>query len=351
MKLRRAAFALCATGGSGLLVAAAALLLWVKSPQDVVQLRNALLYEVAPAGAYDWTPAKVPQDFMLERAPAPHAVEDFALDALRNSADSEFGKALQLAAALVRNRTVDWRGDAEPIQADTQTTLTAISQQGLGYCADYTQVLMGLAHAAGIQVREWGMAFGAYGGEGHAFVEVYDHTLEKWVFLDPFFSFYVTSQTGVPLSAGEFREALLSGHAGETVHLVPIDAAKFGFKSPEHALKYYNRGAPRFYLWWGNNVFSYDANPVVRRLGQSSRTAGQIAAILLHVQPRLVLSQGYVDADAFERLYLTRVVLYVAGACSALLVVGICLVPVARSLGRSQAKKVNDFRAMSRDAD
>jgi len=334
MNLRSAAIVLCAAGGSGLLVAAAALLLWVKSPQDVVQLRNSLLYEVAPEGAYDWTPAEVPQDFMLERAPAPHAVEAFARDALRKSAgNSEFEKALQLSAALVRNRTVDWRSDAEPIQADTQTTLTEISQQGLGYCADYTQVLMGLAHAAGIDIREWGMAFGAYGGEGHAFVEVYDHTLGKWVFLDPFFSFYVTNQAGVPLSAGEFREALLSGRAGETVHLLPIDAAKFGFKSPEHALKYYNRGAPRFYLWWGNNVFSYDANPVVQRLGQGSRTAGQIAAILLHVQPRLVLAQAYVDADALGHLYLTRVVLYVAGVYSVLLVAGICLVPVARRSG------------------
>jgi hypothetical protein len=190
------------------------------------------------------------------------------------------------------------------------TALERITTDGAGYCADYTQVYGAIGRAAGLSVREWGMSFDGYGGDGHAFNEVWDRSRGKWLFIDSFFSFYVTDPDGEPLSATELRGHLLDGTTSE-LQVVPINPARFGFKSPARALEYYRRGAPRFFLVWGNNALSYDAAPAVKAFSGVSRSAEQVAGIALGLHPRLVISRDFADPAAVAELVRLRVVMIV----------------------------------------
>jgi hypothetical protein len=271
------------------------LALSIHSSRDLVRLRNSLLVEVHPAGAYDWTPASVPDDFLWERRAAPEPIAAAAAAIGAGSPRSgDFAEALAIATKLAQNKTSD-----QPIKSDTLTAYRMITQRGLGYCADYTEVFLALAHASGIPVREWGAAFDAYGGDGHAFVEIYDRDRAQWIFIDPFYSFYVTA-AGRPISVAELQSALRAPDSD--VQVVPIVRDKFGFKTPERALAYYRRGATRFYLWWGNNIFSYERAPLVAHAASLSRSAEQVAAIFAGVQPKLVLATGNLDEIALRDL-------------------------------------------------
>lgn len=60
------------------------------------------------------------------------------------------------------------------------------------------------------------MSFAGYSGEGHAFNEIYDHRLAKWVVIHSFFSFHLTVRaSGEPLSSLELRERLAAGEGVE----------------------------------------------------------------------------------------------------------------------------------------
>ena len=290
----------------------------IHSGRDLVRIRNSLLVEVHPAAAYDWTPAKIPDDFLWERraAPQPISAAAAAIDSgARNSDD--FAEALAIATKLAQNKQSD-----KPIQSDTLTAYHMITERGLGYCADYTEVFLALAHASGIPVREWGAAFDAYGGDGHAFVEIYDRGRAQWIFIDPFYSFYVTA-AGRPISVAELQSALRAPHSD--VQVVPIVREKFGFKTPERALAYYRRGATRFYLWWGNNIFSYEHAPLVAHAASLSRSAEQVAAIFAGVQPKLVLATGNLDESALrdlERLRALVIIVVVASATALIALLG-----------------------------
>jgi hypothetical protein len=298
---------IAATGLIAALSSLAYLALQVDSSQDLVLLRNAVIAEVEPEGAHEWTPSSMPSDYLAETRETPEPIARFAAAAGRGATPpDDFETAVRLARALVQNRK---RGRGA-IQDDTVTALERITAEGAGYCADYTQVYGALGRAAGLSVREWGMSFDGYGGDGHAFNEVWDRARGKWLFMDSFNSFYVTDLRGEPLSAIEFREALLDATAGG-VQVVPVDPAKFGFKSPDRALDYYRRGAPRFFLVWGNNVLSYDAAPAVRAVSGVSRSAEQVIGIALGLQPRLVISQDLADARGVAELKRLRAVMMV----------------------------------------
>jgi hypothetical protein len=284
----------------------------VDSSQDLVLLRNAVIAEVAPAGAHDWTPDSTPADYLAETLPTPAPIERFAMAAQGDSrASDDFETAVNLARALGQNRK---RGRG-PIQDDTVTALERITTEGAGYCADYTQVYGALGRAAGLAVREWGMSFDGYGGDGHAFNEVWDRARNKWLFIDSFNSFFVTDPDGQPLSAAEIRQALLDGTSDE-LQVVPINPEKFGFKSADRALAYYRRGAPRFFLVWGNNVLSYDESPAVKALSGVSRSAEQLVGIAVGMQPKLVIPRDFADPEGVAELIRLRVVmiLFVLGA-------------------------------------
>jgi Transglutaminase-like superfamily len=281
------------------------LLFSIEDARDLVHIRNSLLLTIGPSTAFDWTPANVPHDFQSETLAVPQelqAAADAAVASLPADATA-FDKAIALSRHLVRVSK-----GAGPIQQDTVTSYRKITQEGLGYCADYTQVFNALARAASLPVREWGAAFGGYGGDGHAFNEIYDAASGRWIFVDSFYSFYVT-QKGRALSAMEFRDELLRPKAERTAEVVPIDPEHFGFKSAERALDYYARAAPEFYLWWGNNVLTYDASPVLQRLSRMSRSAEQVGAVLVGLQPKLVVAEGTGSPGGLAKLQRTRVLL------------------------------------------
>src|SRR3546814_14332335 len=78
---------------------------------------------------------------------------------------------------------------------------------------------------------------------GHAFNEIWDPALQKWVFIDSFVSFYVVDRaSGVPLSALEFRAALLEEPDAEAIEVMQTVPERFPFKSVERALDWYRRG-------------------------------------------------------------------------------------------------------------
>jgi hypothetical protein len=282
------------------LVAGAWLALKAHDARDLVKFRNAMLVQVGAPDVFDWRPANRPADFREEHAEAPPEIGEAVRLAVGSEArNSELRTALDLARHLARNRQ---RGSL-PIQKSTLDTYRRIVGEGQGYCADFTQVFNGLAHAAGLEVREWGMSFEGYGGDGHAFSEVFDRGLDQWVFVDSFYSFYVTNHSGRPLSATDFRDRLLTGSTD--LHVEPIVAEKFGFKSPERALAYYRRGAPSFYMWWGNDVFTYDNNAVLAHL-EASRALQQLAGVVLGIQPALMLETGHIQTQGLFELRLIR---------------------------------------------
>ncbi len=295
---------------AGVLVATSSLAylgLQVDSSQDLVLLRNAVIAEVEPAGAHQWTPDSMPADYLAETLPTPEPLVRFAMEAQRGSTPTDdFETAVNLASALGQNR----KRRRDPIQDDTVTALERITADGDGYCADYTQVYGALGRAAGLSVREWGMSFDGYGGDGHAFNEVWDRKRGKWLFIDSFNSFFVTDLDGQPLSATDIRKALLDGTSSE-LQVVPINPAKFGFKSSARALEYYRRGAPRFFLVWGNNMLSYDASPAVKAFSGVSRSAEQLVGIAVGLQPKIVISRDFADPEAVAELLRLRVVMIV----------------------------------------
>ena len=107
------------------------------------------------------------------------------------------------------------------------------------------------------------------------------------------------------------RDALLTGAAGEAVEFGPIVESRFGFKSVSDAMAYYQRGADQFYLSWGNNVFSYDAHPLVRLFGPISRGLEQAATIAVGVHPETRLLPSEENRLAIQTLLRMRNTLFV----------------------------------------
>lgn len=313
-------------------VAGSWLALKAHDARDLVKFRNAMLVEVGAPDVFDWRPATRPADFREEHAEAPPEIRDAVRAAVGSeSHHSEFLTTLDLARHLAQNR----QHGSLPIQKSTTETYREIVGKGRGYCADFTQVFNGLAHAAGLEVREWGMSFEGYGGNGHAFSEVFDRGRDQWVFIDSFYSFYVTDHSGRPLSASELRDRLLSGSSD--LHVEPIVADKFGFKSPERALTYYRRGAASFYIWWGNDVFTYDNNAVLAHL-DASRALQQLAGIALRVQPRLMLAAGHIQTQGLFELRLIQGLLVALTAGVTLFAITSLMLLVARRRRAAKAR-------------
>jgi len=140
-------------------------------PTEAVRVRNSLIFDVTDMREAQWTPSQYPTSFKLE-ASNPPALFIEAVSATGRSNESytdDFGSALAIGRQLAVGK---FKGGA--IQPDTASTFTKIMEEGTGYCADFTQVFNGLAHAAALPVREWGMSFDGFGGSGHAFNEVFD---------------------------------------------------------------------------------------------------------------------------------------------------------------------------------
>lgn len=306
---------LLATSAVVLAVVTVAIATTLHNDADLVRLRNALLFHVAEARGHAWTPRQPPADFLAEKMPPPAQLRVHAQEALAGltGRPSELEKAFALARHLAGNR----ERHGERIQKRTLETYQDIITRGAGYCADYTQVFNALALAADVPVREWGMSFDGYGGQGHAFNEVYDTGLDKWVFIDSFFSLYATDPAGRPLSAAELWAALKQPET--PLRMVPILPEAFGFRSPARAITYYRRGVDSFFLLWGNNVFSYDASIASRLFGPLSRSAEQLATMATGVYPQMRIFRDMANPAGLAELTRLRMLLVIfvtaAGTC------------------------------------
>ena len=292
---------------------------------DAVRIRNAMVAELGAPAQTDWTPSAIPPDYNWENLPAPTFFTTIAEEVVPPEArqGSVLAKAVRLARHL---RLTSHHG--EPIQANTRETYEKIVSGQGGYCSDYTQAFNALALAAGLKVREWGFTWEDM-ANGHAFNEVWEPDLEKWIFIDAFMSFYVVdAATGQPMSALEFRASLLGESGAGEAQVVPIVAERFGFKSPQKALDWYRRGVPQMFLLLGNNVFSYDANLVIRMTESLPRSVEMLVAILLGEHPRFLLVPPASDLevkDKVEQLRLQLVWLLIKLAAIAILGIGLLI--------------------------
>lgn len=250
-----------------------------------VRIRNAMVANLGHPDQTQWSPAAIPANFNWEQQPAPDFFTKIVGDVLPSDTSdlSDFDKALLLAYHL----RVTSAGEG-PIQANTRETYGRIVSGQGGYCSDYTQSFNALALAAGLSVREWGFTWEDM-ANGHAFNEVWEPELGKWIFLDSFGSFYVVDKGDrIPLSALEFRSRLITEEGKLSVDIVPIVESRLGFRNAEKSIAWYARGMPRMFLILGNNVFSYDSNPIIRNLEALPRSIEMMAAILIGEHPRFL---------------------------------------------------------------
>lgn len=265
---------------------------------EAVRLRNALLLQPSSEADFRWTPDAVPADYRRERRPAE---TDFLsiVAALDLNALGDGDKALRLAGHLAEHAQ-----DKGPVQDDLAATYRGI-REGYGYCADFVKAFLALAHAAGLDARQWAFSFDGFGGHGHTFVEVFDRGRGKWLFIDPHNNFHVVdAASGESLSALEFRDSLL-GRRGP-VRMQPNGPGRLGYIHEDKALDYFRRGAAEWYLWWGNAVFSYYAHPLVRLAGRLSRTLAHLAANFAGVQPHIRIYPAPESRVAAQRMFALR---------------------------------------------
>lgn len=262
---------------------------------EAVRLRNALVIDPEPVSRAGWAPGQSPAGFRVETLPPDPRFVAVA-HAIGADQGPDFSRMLAIAGHLTEKAK-----EAGPIQADNWNTYKHI-REGTGYCADFIQTFMALAHAAGLSAREWGFSFDGFGGWGHAVVEVYDRQRGHWVFLDVFNNFHVVDRaSGDPLDVERWRQAIKRG--GKDVRVVLNGPGRFGWADGEQGMwDYYRQGVDGWYLWMGNAVETYDRHPLVSLAGQFSRALEQMTAILVGVHPHIrVLESGHNRAD-LERM-------------------------------------------------
>lgn len=273
------------TAGVGINLLALALLggyvVWLAHPAtEAVRLRNALLLQPSRPGDFSWIPPAFPEDYVREWRPASPEFCDVVSGLGVDAVTSDWGKALALSGHLTER--AESKG---PVQADLVTTYRRI-RDGYGYCADFVKVFLALAHASGLDVRQWAFSFDGFGGHGHTVVEVFDRQRERWLLLDVFNNFYVVDEAnGEPLGALEYRDALQRGHVRTALRR--SGPGRPGFVHEHKAVEYYRRGLDQWYLVWSNAVFSYYAHPAVKLAGKVSRRLAHLVANVVGVQPRI----------------------------------------------------------------
>ncbi|WP_421862735.1 hypothetical protein [Motiliproteus sp.] len=265
---------------------------------ELVRLRNALLIEPSAQQDFDWLPKQRPTDFLVDSTPLPPPMQQW-LAALPPQ-PNDWQQILSLSEHL---RAKGPSGGA--LQASTLVSFERITRDGIGYCADYIQVINALAQGAGIPVREWGMSFDGFGGWGHAFSEFYSQHLDQWVFVDVFNGFYVTLQdSDSPLSVQQLQQQLHQDPAQLQIHR--LKQGRFGMKSDQVAIDYYLRGKDQFYLWWGTNPLTFDRHPLISTSAVLSRSAEQMVALLLDIHPRIRVNRPEDNASMVAQMLSTK---------------------------------------------
>tara|TARA_R110001599_G_scaffold353742_2_gene596050 strand:- start:28177 stop:29208 length:1032 start_codon:yes stop_codon:yes gene_type:complete len=274
------------------------------SGQALVGIRNSLIAEIGSDEDFNWTPRNKPESFKQEMSPPPEEMQQAITEVLRNvDSDTDF----QVALALSRHLSDSGEKKKGGIRTNTADAYRIIRSEGRGYCADYSQVMNGLAYIADIPVREWGMSFDAFTGKGHAFNEIYSERYGKWIFLDSFYSFYVIDpETQIPLSALEFQEYLGSNRPDESVIIVPVVPERFRFGTAERALRYYRKGADQFYLYMGNDVFTDDSDTAFPAAGDVWPALGQSLAIIEGTHPEVRIVPTRTNGPEIAKLFANR---------------------------------------------
>lgn len=287
-------------------------------PTEAVRLRNALLLRRRNEADFSWTPDTVPADFRRERLPPTADYATIVQSLGIGEMPLDWDKARALAAHLVEHAA-----DKGPIRADLSTTYRRI-REGYGYCADFVKVYLGLAHAAGLFARQWAFSFDGFGGHGHAVVEVFDRQRERWVFVDVYNNFHaIDTRSDDVLSALEFRD--FAAGRRDRIAIRPNGTGRPGFIYEAKALDYYRRGAPEWYMWWGNAVFSYYAHPLVRVVGPVSRSLEGLVAIVLGLQPKMQIYPAIENRDQARRMVELRRQLQWIGVILPFLLVALAL--------------------------
>ncbi len=286
---------------AGLLGASALLIYAIYPATDAVRVRNAFLVEAAGTNQFDWKPAAPPKTFRLESTRAPDNIRRAAHHVLEASPDSDWDRALLLAGKLTRNA----KGGGA-IQSDLATTYDLIADKGRGYCADFTKVFLAMANEAGIPVRQWAFSFDGFGGHGHALIEIFDRARGKWLMIDVFNNIYpVDALTEEPIGALEFRDYLMGKRAN--VKIRKAAAGKLGYEIEDKLLDYYRRGTDQWYLWWANDVATYNANPTLTVARKFGNSAEKLLATVIGVHPTIEIVRTPTNADAVRKLYSLKI--------------------------------------------
>lgn len=301
--------------------------LWVVSSAtpstEAVRLRNALLAQSGKPSDFTWLPDEHPDSYLQEKLPdtGQFNVISQVIGSDNVKDKTEFEKSLIIARHLLQ---VD-KAKGGGILKDSYTAYQTIIKEGTGYCADFTQVFNAIAHAESIPVREWGMSFDGFGGWGHAFNEIYDFRLKKWIFIDVFNGFYVRNRRdGQLLSVLEFRDKLINNLSAD-LEIVPIKKNRFGFRDALQALQYFDRGKDQFYLYWGNNVNSYESHPLIRLATPISRHLEQITAVAIGIHPKIKIIETKSNKVLIAQLFDLKIKLISAFIGAVILSIAIVL--------------------------
>ena len=306
----------------------AACAVWLASmalpSSNAVRVRNALLLRRGTGSDFDWTPDRVPPGFRVEHQPAPTVIAEAVTAAGIRDVTGDWPRALALVTLLLRNVR-----DDGPIQADLATTYRGIVA-GSGYCADFVRVFLAAAREAGLFCRQWAFSFDGFGGHGHTVVEVYDRQRSRWAFLDVHNNvFAVRTGDQVPLAATEVRAALLS--APESLEFRQAGKGRLGFPHAHKLLDYYRRGAPEWYLWFGNDVVSREQRgPAALVAGWSGRAAHRLSSAMGSLPPIVALVDPRSESAVARMEALRSRVRIAAGCFVALLVLFVAQAVVRR---------------------
>jgi Transglutaminase-like superfamily len=304
------------------------------SSSELVRVRNALLVADETTVGFDWTPANWPADFLLERGPA----DPVFVAAAQRLGLADMRTDWERVTAISQHLLSHPKLVGTPIQSNLTDTYRQILDNGTGYCGDFTRVFMAFAITAGIPVRAWAFTSNGFGGEGHVWPEIWNRQLNRWQLVDIFNNFYFHDNAGVPVSALEFREAMLNAPKSIRPALL-YPGARPGYAIEEKMWAWYRKGLPEWHMLWGNNVFSYDQALKVRGLGRVSRSLEQLEGIYLGVHPKinLMVNDGN-RAQAVSLLRLRSHLEIVSWTVSAaILSLLFCVIAWLRARGRVSA--------------
>lgn len=290
---------------------------------EAVRVRNSFLVEPVKVTDFNWKPDQPPPSFRLETRAAPGNIQAGVRTLLQGAPQSDWEKALLLSEHLTKGA----KGGGS-IQSELGSSYDLIVNKGRGYCADFTKVFLAMAHAAGIPARQWAFAFDGFGGHGHALIEIYDRSRGKWMMLDVFNNIYaLDAASGEILSAMEFREFLLGKRQGVSVR--KAGEGRLGFPIEAKLIDYYKRGVDQWYLWWANDVVTYNDNPTLIQARILGNSVEKLAATIIGVHPTIQILHTATNTDEVQSLQRLRTKVTVTLVMAAILSLSFLILAVA----------------------